>query len=159
MLIELFAVLEMVEIEATMKHMWEWFTCPRRGPASGDYLWITITGDTWSWWQHHYISWPLSGQGYSRDLQTLDLDGSIITTADHSQVSHRQDSEAGRYAEAFLSSLWLDNYLKKYATGQIFTEGTKNISEQKVLFSIYVLHILEFSPKYDEMKLHSTLNW
>ena len=34
----------------------------------------------------------------------------------------------------------------------------KNISEQKVLFSIYVLHILEFSPKYDEMKLHSTLN-
>ena len=68
------------------------------------------------------------------------------------------DAEAGRYAEAFLSSLWLDNYLKKYATGQIFTEGTKNISGQKVLFSIYVLHILEFSPKYDEMKLHSTLN-
>ena len=44
----------------------------------------------------------------------------------------------------------LVNYLQK--------EPKNIISEQKVLFSFYVLHILEFSPKYNEMKQHSTLN-
>ena len=140
MLIELFAVLEMVEIEAAMEHMWEWFTCARRGPAPGDYQRITITGDTWSWWQHHYISWP-------------------------PQVSHSQDSVNRRRGReirrgvSFLNTLWLDKYLKNYATFQIFTEGTKNISEQKVLFSFHVLHILEFGPKYDDMKWSNTQHW